>query len=439
MIKPDLTTPDFLDSFCEHLRSLSKTHNEYLIAYSGGLDSHVLLHLCVSLAHNHSDIKFRSIYIDHGLQDTSKGWADHCERVSTELGIEFQSMPLNIEIQTGESLEAVARKARYQALRQHLSKNETLMTAQHQDDQAETVLLQLLRGAGLDGLAAMPRVADFGEGLHIRPLLEYSRGQLEAYAKHHHLDFITDPSNKDSRFDRNYLRNQVIPLLKQRWPQMGQTLSRSAGLQAEAGELLATFIDKEMPVASGNKKDTLSAKAVTQLPSIKQKAMLRYWIKRLGFKAPSAVKLKHLIEDVLNSRMDSMPLVTWQDAEVRRYKDDVYIMSPLPTLLPSEAIEWDLQEPLVLGRNLPHLTCEELGDLKDVVLQKEFSITVRFRQGGERIRLENRTHSISLKNFFQENEVPPWLRKTLPLVYANDQIIYIPGLYSCSLFGSKQS
>lgn len=432
-IKPNLTTPDFLDSFGEHLRSLSKTHNRYLIAYSGGLDSHVLLHLCASLADDDSKITFRSIYIDHGLQEASKDWAEHCERISKELGVEFQSISLNLEVHAGESLEAVARLGRYQALRQHLSKNEILMTAQHQDDQAETLLLQLLRGAGLDGLAAMPRVADFGEGLHIRPLLGYSREQLEAYAKHHCLDFVTDPSNKDSRFDRNYLRNQVVPLLKQRWPQMGQTLSRSAGLQAEAGELLATFIEKDMPVVMGSQKDTLSAKALTQLSSSQQKAMLRHWIKQHGFKAPSAVKLKHLLVDVVNSRSDAMPLVAWEDAEVRRYKDDIYIMSPLPTVLPSGVIKWDLREPLDLGEGLPSLTREELGNLKDYVWQHKLSISVRFRQGGERLRLNNRVHSISLKNFFQENEVPTWLRKTLPLVYANDQIIYIPGLYSWSI------
>lgn len=433
MAKPDLTTLDLQERFYEdsheHLSSVSNDHNAYLIAYSGGLDSHVLLHLCASLVRDHSKISIRSIYIDHGLQKASKGWTAHCGRVSAELGVEFQSVQLNLEVPIGESLEAVARKARYQALRENLSEHEVLITAQHQDDQAETVLLQLLRGAGLDGLAAMPRVTTFGKGLHLRPLLGYSRVQLEAYAKQNNLDYITDPSNKDTRFDRNYLRNEVIPLLKQRWPQMGKTLSRSAGLQAEASSLLATFIDKKMPALSGNQQDTLSARAIIELTAIQQKAMLRHWIKQLGFTPPSAVKLKHVIDDVLNSRPDSMPLVSWQDTEVRRYKDDVYIMAPLSVSLPSEPIGWDLQQPLVLGEGLPDLVPEDLGCLKGALLQQKKSVSIRFRRGGERIYLENRKHSISLKNFYQQQEVPPWLRKTLPLVYANDRLIYIPDLF----------
>ncbi len=433
MAKPDLTTLKFQEQFYElsheYLSSVSKDHNAYLVAYSGGLDSHVLLHLCASLVRNHSDICVRSLYIDHGLQEASKNWAGHCRRVSAELGIQFESIQLNLDIPAGESLEAVARKARYQALREHLSEHEVLMTAQHQDDQAETVLLQLLRGAGLDGLAAMPKVTSFGTGLHWRPLLDYSREQLEAYAKQNNLDYITDPSNKDTRFDRNYLRAAVIPLLKQRWPQMGQTLSRSAGLQAEASLLLATFLEKEMLAFSGSQQNTLSASTVTELPLIQQKAMLRHWIKQLGFKAPSAIKLKHVVEDVLNSRSEAMPLVSWQDAEVRRYKDDVHIMAPLPLSLPSEPIEWDLQQPLALGEGLPDLVPEDLGSLRDSLLRQNLTIRVRFRQGGERIRLENRQHTISLKNYYQQQKVPPWLRKTLPLVYANEQIIYVPNLF----------
>ena len=260
----------------------------------------------------------------------------------------------------------------------------------------------------------MPRVTTFGKGLHLRPLLDYSREQLEAYAKQNNLDYITDPSNKDTRFDRNYLRNKVIPLLKQRWPQMGKTLSRSAGLQAEAGSLLATFIDNEMPALSGSQQDTLSARAVIELPAIQQKAMLRHWIKQLGFTPPSAVKLKHVIKDVLNSSSDSMPLVSWQNTEVRRYKDDVYIMAPLPASLPSEPISWDLQQPLVLGEGLPDLVPEDLGSLKDGLLQQNLSVSVRFRQGGERICLENRKHSISLKKVLPATRSPSLVKENAP-------------------------
>ncbi|MEE9303454.1 MAG: tRNA lysidine(34) synthetase TilS [Thiotrichaceae bacterium] len=418
------------DSLYERLCSLS-AGNDYLVAFSGGLDSHVLLHLMGCIAKTFPEVHLRSVYIDHGLQKESSAWAHHCQQVTTAFNIEHHALSLHLQIPPGESLEAVARKARYQALEKHLFKDEILLTAHHQDDQAETVLLQLLRGSGLDGLAAMPVKCPFSTSYHVRPLLDYCRAQLEEYAQTHNLEYISDPSNKDDRFDRNFLRNSVIPILKQRWPQMGKTLSRSAKLHAEASVLQAESLDAEMPMLAGSKKGTLSASALLGLPEIKQKAALRYWIKKADFKAPSAVQLQHIVTDVLKSALDAMPLVEWSGAEIRRYLDDVYIMSPLPSLsvlTATDAIAWDINHSLIIEQSLPALNPDDLGGLKNVLLEHAIPVTIRFRQGGERIRLKQRQCSISLKNLFQEERVPPWQRERIPLVFANDQLIYIPDL-----------
>ncbi len=414
-------------------KKLSKLHSctggsAYLVAYSGGLDSHVLLHLLASIVKTHPEIHLRSVYIDHGLQQESLVWVDHCQQVATSLHIKHQTLSLHLQIPKGESLEAVARTARYQALGKHLYEDEVLLTAHHQDDQAETLLLQLLRGSGLDGLAAMPEKSHFSASYHLRPLLGYSRAELERYTQTHALKHISDPSNEDNRFDRNYLRNSIIPGLKQRWPQMGKTLSRSAKLHAEASLLQASYLDAEMFMLTGSKDGTLSASAVSDLSDIKQKAVLRYWIKQSGFKVPSAVQLQHIMADVLKSATDAMPLVEWSGTEIRRYRDDIYIMSSLPRLTTMKPIVWDINHSLIVDDGLAALNPNDLGELRNILLEQETPVTVRFRQGGERIRLRQRQCSVSLKNLFQEKRIPPWQRERIPLVFANDQLIYIPGL-----------
>lgn len=428
-----------LDQFYERLCSLSylastlssplsrSARYTYLIAYSGGLDSHVLLHLMTAVASCYPEVSIRSIYIDHGLQEVSKDWLHHCHQIAEDLETPHQSVLLDLSVPSGESLEAYARKARYQALQDHLCDGETLLTAQHQDDQAETLLLQLLRGSGLDGLAAMPMDVLFGKGRHCRPLLEYSRRQLEAYADRYELNHITDPSNQDNGFDRNYLRNAIIPLLKQRWPRMGKTLARSAKLQAEASSLLDDYCEKKITVLFGKQEGTLCISAVKKLTYIQQKAVLRYWIKHSGFKVPSAVNIEHILTDVLNCSVDSSPLVSWKSTEVRRYKDDLYIRPSLLLPQTDKPTVWDLNTNLKLDHGVT-LDANDLGELKSILLQQGIPVTVCFRQGGERIRPENKQHSISLKKLFQQLEIPPWLRQSFPLVYANNQLVAVLGL-----------
>ena len=422
------------NDFYRHLASLTSKSkhaylkHHYLIAYSGGVDSHALLHLLAQTQAKHPEIKLRSIYIDHGLQAESSDWAIHCQNIANSLNISHQTIHLNLTIQKGESLEAIARKARYQAFRSQLQKNEILLTAQHQDDQAETLLIQLLRGSGLDGLAAMPDLIPFANGLHIRPLLNITRKALEDYATENNLQHITDPSNADSRFNRNYLRHHITPMLKQRWPEMTKTLSRSARFQAEASKLLSTYVNQDLKHYVGKSNNTLSVNALKQTDKLKQKALLRQWIKSSQFPAPSETKLKHIISDVINSSSGATPLIHWNNTEIRRYKDDIYIMPPIYQPKSSHPITWDISAPLTLEDNLGTLDPNDLGDLKEILLLKNIPVTVRFRQGGESIRPQKRKHHISLKKLMQEASIPPWQRQQIPLIYANEQLIQVTGL-----------
>ena len=225
------------------------TVSQVLIAYSGGLDSHVLLHLCASLRAIQPQIVLRAIHIDHGLQAVSAQWVMHCQTVCAALNIPFICEALHLKVQTGESVEAVAREARYAVFSQYLRAGEMLLTAHHQDDQAETVLLHLLRGSGVDGLAAMPEIRPLAQGYLGRPLLALSRAELVTYAQQNQLNYITDPSNADNRFDRNFLRQQIIPLLQQRWVAVNKTLARAARLQGETRQLLAQTLGETTTVA----------------------------------------------------------------------------------------------------------------------------------------------------------------------------------------------
>lgn len=403
-------------------------HKRFLIAYSGGLDSHVLLHLLSQARTTDPSISLRSLYIDHGLQVASQYWSEHCQAIAAALAIDHQTISLKLQPQPGESIEAVAREARYQAFSDYLKADEILLTAQHQDDQAETLLIQLMRGAGLDGLSAMPYQKEVDGYQHIRPLLTQNRAQLEAYAHQFKLDFITDPSNADTRFDRNYLRHNILPLLKKRWPTISNTLMRSAAHLAESSHLLEEFIQQAMPSFRGTHSHNLSINALRGVSGPKQKAVLRYWIKEQGFLAPSSNKLSHLFANVINAKQDATPLLAWKNAEVRRFQNDLYIMPPLKDIPSNSTFVWDIHQELSIPEFNIRLSPDCLGDLKPPLLEQNLPISVRFRQGGERIKASQQQHSQSVKKLLQAANIPPWERARIPMIYASNQLIQVAGI-----------
>ncbi|WP_084260316.1 tRNA lysidine(34) synthetase TilS [Thiothrix lacustris] len=405
----------------DHLLRFFQQHpaTEYLIGFSGGMDSHVLLHACASLRGQYPHLCFRALHIDHGLQAVSAAWAEHCRAVCTALGIPLHSETLQLVIPAGASLEAVARTARYAAFSQHLQPGEIVLTAHHQNDQAETLLLHLVRGSGVDGLAAMPEIRPFAQGVLGRPLLACSRAELSAYAKQHKLNVIDDPSNQDSRFDRNFLRHQVVPVLEQRWPALGKTLARAARLQGESRQLLEGFLREKLPSMHGSKPGTLSVSQLLAEDAVMQKALLREWLAQRGFRLPEEKKLLQVLHDVLHCRPDATPCVQWEGCDIRRYRDDMYAMPPLSAHDPKQVLVWNTREPLFIA-SLGRTLVAESGYPE--------TVTVRFRQGGESVYLSQRGGHHALKHLFQEWGVPPWERERLPLVFVGERLVAIEGI-----------
>lgn len=405
----------------------------YCVALSGGLDSQVLLKLCVELRKEYS-FSLRAIHVHHGLSREADSWAAHCHETCEALQVPFIQKKIDARAPGGESLEAYARKLRYAVLKEALNPDEILLTAHHQDDQAETLLLQLLRGAGPKGLSAMPRVKPFGRGLLARPFLAHTRADLRAYALEKRLSWVEDELNQDSRYPRNLLRHEVFTLLKQNFPKAPQTLARSARLCAEAQQLLEDYADVDLIKMRGSQAGTLSVKQLLELRPARQRLIVRRWIELQGFELPSAAKLSQ-VEKVFQARPDSMPCVKWGQAELRRHRDDLYLLASLNPSEKDAVYSWDLQGPLEIQGVGNLVVQERLGE----GLQSRFkSIEVRFRRGGESYRLPN-GQSRALKKFFQEQGIPSWERERLPLIYAGDELLAIPGYWMVSQFRAAQN
>jgi len=401
----------------------------FLVAYSGGLDSHVLLHSLTQLRETDPEISLRAIHFHHGLNTQADQWTEHCLRVCTDLGIDYQWKYLTLSLKKGESLENLARMARYKACRTILKEDELLLTGHHQNDQAETLLLQLLRGAGPKGLAAMPVYSNFAHTKLIRPLLNFTRPSLETYARKHRLQWIEDSSNQELTFDRNFIRHELLPLIQKRWPSALTTLARSASHCAEATMLLAQTADAELLTLQGSAPHTLSVQNLRELNPPKQSLVIRRWLEHRHLPIPSQTKLMQIIREILPCRDDAMPKVQWQGAEIRRYRDDLYAFTPFLPINSSLIISWDLKTILKLPGDLGVLIPQEC---KQSPLYTNGPITVRFRQGGEYCQPVGSKTRRSLKNLFQEWGIPPWQRQRIPLLYQKEKIIQIPGYCVCT-------
>jgi len=406
----------------------------YLIALSGGCDSIALLQ-AMAVVRDELSAELAAVHINHGLQADAAAWAVHCAKVCQQLDVPLTQVALNLEINKGDSLEAAAREARYRAIREHMVAGDMLLTAQHQDDQAETVLLQLLRGSGPSGLAAMPQLTSFGTGFHARPLLTFTQKQLHKYAVEQGLLWVEDDSNQDRRFDRNFLRQEVMPILAQRWPAVSRTLSRSARHCAEAQQLIDSMAIEDLKKIE-LPEGTLSIRELTALSAPECRAVLRAWIQRDGFQLPDTQHLDRIQTEMLQAAPDREPLVAWQGCEIRRYRDQLFVMPPLTPHNPELVLDWDGQSTLPLPANLGVLTIGQGDKGIDPAKWQSGQIKIRFRQGGERCQLAGRKHSHSLKKLMQDKGLPPWERGRIPLIYIDDQLAAVGDLWVCEPFST---
>ena len=366
------------------------------------------------------------------MQAKAVAWAESCRTLCEAASISFVGLQVDASATRGESPEAVARSARYQALADWLPAGGALLTAQHRDDQAETLLLQLLRGAGPKGLAAMPVQTSFGRGCLVRPLLDTGRAHIEAYARQHDLQWIEDPSNQDTRFDRNYLRQSVLPLLRQRWPGLSATLGRAARHQADQAELASLLAGQDLALCQ--QQGTPAALSVNRLQSLsaaRQRNVLRHWIANQPLPLPGERVLQRVLSEVLMCRADSAPLVHWPGAEVRRYRDRLFVMSPLQKVDNAERFEWKVGASTRLSPLAGELSARAVTGAGLQPRFKGQTLSVRLRQGGELLMPAGRGQHHTLKKLFQEKDIPVWERDRVPLLYVGDELVAVAGLCVC--------
>ena len=400
----------------------------FLIAYSGGLDSHVLLHLMARLG-KESDYHTRAVHVNHNIQRESRDWVRHCQETCRALGVELEVIDVDASEPGKESPESWARQKRYTAIENILAEGETLLTAHHRDDQLETLLLRLFRGAGVMGLASMRAVRPFGKGLHARPLLDHSRAQLSVYARSNNLNWIEDPSNADIRPDRNFLRHEVIPAIKNRWPSIDLPVTRTIRVFSETQEVLDDVAQQDLQDCSTQKPDVLTIDRLKQLSTPRQKNMVRYWSRTLNLPSPDSRSVSRIVSEVIQARRDSNARVRWKGAELHRYGNYIQLTAPLGEFDKSAIRVWDFSGPCRLDYG--DLTAVEgYGNGLKQDMCESARVEVRYRSGGEKIRLPGRTFRHKLKKLFQEVGTPPWLRARVPLIYVDDRLAMVTGFWT---------
>jgi len=386
-----------------------------LLAYSGGMDSSVLLHLLATTPH-YRHVGLRVVHVHHGLHADADAWAAHCQRTCDALQVPLQIVQVQVARESGRGLEAAARNARHAAFAHVLTNGEWLALAHHRDDQAETFLLRALRASGPDGLAAMRAQRPFANGTLWRPLLAHARVDLLTYAQAQGLRWIEDPSNADPRHDRNFLRNQVLPLLQQRWPQAAGALARSAQLSSEASALLLRQDLALLPDVLTT-TGALDLNALRSQPPARRARVLRAWVSASHAPPLPAQGVAALHREIDNHAPDRQTCFAWQRVEIRRWRQCLFLHRPGAAWPTGWQAHWDGAAPLQLpdGAQLqltgsPHLRFAQ-------------PLLVRARQGGERILLPQRTHSHQLKHLLQALDLPPWDRERLPILWHGTHVL----------------
>ena len=397
------------------------------VAFSGGVDSTVLLDALQQLCAQLSLPAPRALHVDHGLDACSAQWSAHCEQFCAARGVEFRSFSVHAQAGSGQSPEEAARIARYQALREAMCSGEVLCVAHHADDQAETTLLQMLRGAGVLGGGAMRPQREFPPGRLVRPMLNVRRPDIESYARSRGLVWISDPANQRVRHPRNRLRAEVLPLLQNIAPGAVEALGRAAHLQREAADAVAELARLDMQQCCGQHSGSLSRAALRALPSARRRAVLRAWLCD-HVRMPSYRRLSEIERQICTARRDAAPCVAIGPVRIELHGDSVLLFAfPPPPIVLDEAHEWDpgggaLQ--LVHGR----LSAQQRVG---VGLRGGCALTVRMRCGGERCRPQGRARSQTLKRLLQAYQVPAWQRHGLPLLYRGREIVAVADLWVC--------
>lgn len=393
------------------------------IALSGGLDSVVLLSVASQVAPS-LGIALSAVHVNHNLSPNAADWAQFCAELCRGLGIPLSTHSVQLRRQGGESLEAVARQARYACYA--AARVSALVLAQHADDQAETVLLQLLRGGGVRGVAGMPASRVLPSGQHLlRPWLSVSRTQLAEYAVAHRLAWVEDESNLDTRYDRNFVRHRVLPVVAESYPRAAAVLARSAQYFAEAAaiadDLAQADFRGDLALAQ------LDIAPLLALPAYRAKNLLRWFLCHF-LPAIDGPLLEEALRQIRESRPDVAMAVEMGGGSLRRHAARVHFVRPMSLALPDVVIDWQGQDAVALptwGGTLKFVRQTQGGIIR---ARLEQLLRITRRRGGERIQPAGSRHHKALKQVYQEQGVAPWLRERLPLVYSGNDLLAVPGL-----------
>jgi len=433
--------PDWLRGRLSHLLP-GFPDIEVCVALSGGVDSTALLAALADMSEH--GLRLRAVHVNHGLHPNAKRWSAHCRKLARELDVPLKVLTVRVPRERGASLEEAARVERYRCLAAQLHAGEALLTAHTRDDQLETVLLQLFRGCGLPGLAAMPALAPLGSGTLARPLLACSRVQLESWVRGRGLAWIEDDTNLDERFDRNYLRRRVLPAVRERWPGVAAAVARSARHAAEAQGLLTALARADLERASDG--PALCVKALRSLPSDRRRNVLRLWIASGGCTLPDARRLDEIAGPLIEARADAHPRVEWAvertlagatagRCRVMRQADRLSLAELAPVLdsdqrVPTLQLAWEWRvssECALPDGSLLELTPERHGPIDLDALPAQ--LVIAWRRGGERLRVRRGGPRRALKSLLQEAHVPLAERARLPLILADGALIAVADLW----------
>ena len=396
-------------------------NTEYIVALSGGLDSSVLLY-GLSKLQSQYDYEIKVIHVNHQLQEISEEWVEFCQSQSVALGLSCLIETISIDKNSGDSLEAMARHARYSVFAKHMHKTSCLLTAHHADDQFETFLLQLFRGAGPKGLSAMPKQKPFVSGQHARPLLAFSRTQLEKYATLKNIQYIHDPSNDETQFDRNFLRNEIIPQIKARYSNVQNSVGRSAEHIATEHFVLDNLLNEKLRKLLI--KNTLNLTEWHKLETNIQALLIRKWVSDSQLQLPSTKILEDVLLQLKHAHGESKTKITWAGVEIRVYSQRAFLLSKIDEDVYKESAGSYVKsaEKFQLPENYGTLTFNSGGD-------ESLQLRLEFRSGGEKLRLPKHKHHVSLKQLCQKNRVLPWIRSRIPLLFEGEELVAIGDLW----------
>ncbi|EJG0968217.1 tRNA lysidine(34) synthetase TilS [Vibrio parahaemolyticus] len=421
--------------FSHVLNTYYQPQTKIVVAFSGGVDSRLLLELLRRYQEANS-VSCHAVYVHHGLSQNADIWAEKCRLWAKQASISCSVEHVSLDTNSGESIELLAREARYEALARHINCGDLLLTGQHADDQVETFLLALKRGSGPKGLSSMAESMPFAGGTLVRPLLNTKREQIEAAAKHFGLEWVEDESNQDTRYDRNFLRHRIVPELSERWPSIHQAVQRSANLcaQQEAllDELLGAVFERALQVDL-----SLSIDELAHHSELARARLIRMWLSKLNANMPSQTQLRLIWDEVAQAQQDANPKLKLKQGEVRRFQNKLYWVAPH-----ADMTNWQshiqIDEPLTLPECMGTLTlCTSASQLNIALPSQPELLRVTFNPEGLSAHPTTRSHSRKLKKLFQEYHVPSWLRRQIPILMYKDQVVAVADLFVDQTFSGQ--